>query len=162
VGWIDNGDWMEYRVEVAEEGLYLVQYRVAASTIGGIIRMRIREGEQWRTLHMLEFDATGGWQNWTTVSDTLSTGLEVEDAATGLALRAWPNPATEVLYLEAAGLVPVHYQLLSMEGRVFREGEFNGSSQVQLEGCPPGLYILLVQTAGEQKPRHLKVVIGSR
>jgi beta-glucanase (GH16 family) len=68
VGWIDNGDWMDYAVNVATTGNYTVSYRVAALSQQGQIYLQ-RNGA---TLATTTVPVTGGWQNWTTVSSTVS------------------------------------------------------------------------------------------
>lgn len=68
VGFIRQGEWIEYTVEVDAPGYYRLDSRLAAQNNGG-------------TLH-IEFDGvdrsgpiaapiTGGWQTWTTVTSTV-------------------------------------------------------------------------------------------
>jgi hypothetical protein len=62
IGWIDEGDFVEYTVHVPSTGEYLIEYRVAGlvdtlgfeNRIGGVL-----VDEQ-------AMDSTGGWQNWKT------------------------------------------------------------------------------------------------
>jgi beta-glucanase (GH16 family) len=67
VGWIDNGDWMDYAVNVTTAGTYTVDVRVAAA------------GTAQKTLEIqalntasVEFTATNSWQGWITASTTIS------------------------------------------------------------------------------------------
>ena len=74
VGFIDAGDWMEYSVELPENGCYIASYRVASES-----------GSEGFTL---SFDgvltdtvivpSTGGWQSWVSLSSTfeLTSGLQ--------------------------------------------------------------------------------------
>lgn len=64
VGWIDTGDWMDYRVNVHAGGVYALHYRVASASVAG--QIRLMRGEE--TLVTTNFPVTGGWQNWTTVT----------------------------------------------------------------------------------------------
>ena len=64
VGWIDAGDWMDYQVDVASAGTYQVNFRVASPADGG--QLQLRSGNN--ILETINPPATGGWQNWTTVS----------------------------------------------------------------------------------------------
>jgi beta-glucosidase len=83
VGWIEEGEWLEYRVAVASAGQYDIQVRVASAMDRTISETLPAIGTiSWtvpltRVLH-IEFDgtnvsgpmtfvATGGWQNWTSV-----------------------------------------------------------------------------------------------
>ena len=69
VGYIDTGDWMDYRVSVASAGSYTVQYRVAAAGSTGQIQLRTSGGT---TLATTAVPNTGGWQTWTTAQTTVS------------------------------------------------------------------------------------------
>lgn len=70
VGYIDTGDWMSYDVNVPAAGNYVVRYRVASASGGGVIQLERGGGGQ--TYGTVNVGATGGWQNWTTVSHTVT------------------------------------------------------------------------------------------
>ncbi len=66
VGYIDAGDWMAYAgVTIPATGTYLVEYRVA-SLHGAALSLDLNAGTI--QLGQVPIPATGGWQNWTTVS----------------------------------------------------------------------------------------------
>jgi chitinase len=70
VGWIDTGDWMAYyNINFPSSGTYTVQYRVA-SINGGQLSMDLNAGSI--QLGAANIPATGGWQNWTTISQTIN------------------------------------------------------------------------------------------
>jgi len=70
VGWIDDGDTLEYLLEVKEAGDYVVNYRVASESSGGEIELLLRSRFP---LTSTVFEATGAWQEWTTItSETVS------------------------------------------------------------------------------------------
>lgn len=69
VGWIDNGDWLEYDVQVENAGSYQLHVRVASSVSNG--RCAI-QNESGATLATVNIPATGGYQSWRTVSTTIS------------------------------------------------------------------------------------------
>ncbi|WP_080056163.1 carbohydrate-binding protein [Spirosoma aerolatum] len=85
LGYIDDGDWMDYNVNVPTAGVYTFQFRVANSYGNGIIFIRSEDGT---TLGSVDVPRTGGWQNWMTISTTatLSAGSQV--------LRIYTNPGT--------------------------------------------------------------------
>ncbi len=68
IGYVDIGDWLEYNIDVATAGDYLVEYRVASqpgsagfdSLINGTL------------MHRQVVPNTGGWQSWVTESATVS------------------------------------------------------------------------------------------
>jgi hypothetical protein len=84
VGYIDAGDWMDYKVNVASAGTYTVSYRVASLNGGGSIQLKSGS----TVLATTAVNATGGWQTWTTVTATatLAAGaqtLRLQAAAGG-------------------------------------------------------------------------------
>jgi len=72
VGWINVGDWLDYNVDVQTAGAYTVEYRVASTASTG--QLQLRSGGT--TLATTAVPNTGGWQNWQTVtaSVTLAAG----------------------------------------------------------------------------------------
>lgn len=70
VGWIDTGDWMSYvNIVVPASGTYRIDYRVA-SVGGGTLASNLNTNQV--TFPAVSVPATGGWQNWTTVSQTVT------------------------------------------------------------------------------------------
>ncbi|HVE00002.1 MAG TPA: carbohydrate-binding protein [Cytophagaceae bacterium] len=70
VGYIDQGDWMAYNnITFPTSGTYTIQYRVA-SISGSRLSMDLNAGSI--QLGTVNIPATGGWQNWTTVSQTVT------------------------------------------------------------------------------------------
>lgn len=70
VGWIDNGDWMSYaEVNIPRAGTYTIEYRVASLSSGGRLQLERAGGSP--VFGQISFNATGGWQNWTTVKQTV-------------------------------------------------------------------------------------------
>lgn len=95
VGWVETGDWLDYRVNVATGRSYTVQFRVAATAAGGSIQLRNASGT---VLGSVAVPNTGNWQGWTTVSTsvTLPAGnqvLRVHAASGGWNLN-WINFST--------------------------------------------------------------------
>lgn len=77
VGWLDNGDWMAYNVNIPAAGNYKVSYRVASNVGTGRFQL---EGSGGNPVYgTLDVPNTGGWQNWTTISHnvTLPAGEQV-------------------------------------------------------------------------------------
>ena len=64
VGYIDTGDWLEFSLDVADEGSYLIEYRVA-SKVGSNGFQTLIDGTLIDTQGVQN---TGGWQSWTTNS----------------------------------------------------------------------------------------------
>ena len=72
IGYIDGGDYADYRVKVAESGKYQVAFRVASEVSGG--KITLKKGSS--TLGSVTVSNTGGWQSWRTVQTevNLSSG----------------------------------------------------------------------------------------
>ncbi len=70
VGYIDTGDWLRYDIDAPAAGQYLVRYRVASAAGGGVIQLEQGGGSP---VHgTLGVPSTGGWQQWTTISHTVT------------------------------------------------------------------------------------------
>ena len=60
VGWVDQGEWLTYNIEVPEDGIYQVVARVASDD-NAPHSLDITVDEQSTTV---DFASTGGWQAW--------------------------------------------------------------------------------------------------
>lgn len=70
VGWIETADWMAYNgIAFPASGNYRIEYRVASPS-GGTLSLDLNAGGI--LLGQVQVPATGGWQNWTTVSHTVT------------------------------------------------------------------------------------------
>jgi beta-glucanase (GH16 family) len=75
-GWTDPAEWMEYTIDVPAAGEYTIDIGVASLDSGGTFHIEFSGVNKTGTISV---PATGGWQNWTTVSATanLSAGIQV-------------------------------------------------------------------------------------
>ncbi|MEQ9052484.1 MAG: cellulase family glycosylhydrolase [Marinoscillum sp.] len=72
VGYIDVDDWMDYCIDVASEGTYKLDLRVAAVDATGQVQVQING----TTESTVNIPATGDWQSWTTISSgTFNLGV---------------------------------------------------------------------------------------
>jgi hypothetical protein len=70
VSYIDAGDWMAYaNITIPATGSYRIEYRVASPS-GSLMSSDLNAGAI--QLGNVAIPATGGWQNWTTVSQTVT------------------------------------------------------------------------------------------
>jgi beta-glucanase (GH16 family) len=70
VGYIEADDWMAYpSVTIPSSGNYRLEYRVASQNGGGRLSQDLNAGAI--VLGALDIPNTGGWQNWTTISQTV-------------------------------------------------------------------------------------------
>lgn len=87
------------------------------------------------------------------------TPLALQDSK----LRAWPNPANEVLLVEYETDGPTNFRLMDLLGRTLLYQESaNGTASFQLKNLPQGLYVVEASgrgiTAPQQHQRQLIVV----
>jgi len=73
VGYIEQGDWLEYIIKVPTSGTYNITYRVSGTNAGSVSFQ-----QNGQTLATTSLPNTGGWQNWVSVSTTvnLSAGIQ--------------------------------------------------------------------------------------
>lgn len=69
VGWMCEGEWIEYTAHVETAGEYRADVRVASLSTGGSFHIEV-DGVD--LTGPITAPATGGWQNWVTASGTLS------------------------------------------------------------------------------------------
>jgi hypothetical protein len=71
MGYIDQGDYLVWNtLTIPVTGQYLLEYRVASGASGGTISADLNAGSI--QLGTTSIPGTGGWQTWTTVSQTVS------------------------------------------------------------------------------------------
>ncbi len=88
VGWIDNGDWMSYaNINIPTTGSYIVEYRVASLNGGGTLSLDLNGGQT--VLGQLAVPSTGGWQNWATISHTVTINVGTYDFGIYAAAGGW-------------------------------------------------------------------------
>ncbi len=69
IGFLDVGDYADYFINVGQAGTYRVDYRTAALSEMGAVKMQLIDaGGNATDLHTVTFPSTGGWQDWTTTS----------------------------------------------------------------------------------------------
>jgi subtilisin family serine protease len=61
VGWIAAGEWLQYTIDVASEGLHAVEVRLASPGGGGRFHLEIDGADRTGPLTV---PTTGGWQLW--------------------------------------------------------------------------------------------------
>lgn len=84
VGYLDAGDWLSYpAINLPAGGTYLIEYRVASLNGGGNLQLEEAGGSV--VYGALNVPSTGGWQNWTTLSHTVT--LPAGNRKFGIAVR---------------------------------------------------------------------------
>ena len=96
VGWIDNGDWMDYRLTTPATGSYTLNFRLATIYSGAQFVVKNSSGQ---VLATVKVPTTGGFQSWQTVSATVNLPSGVQT----LRLQSSAAPGWNINWLEVAG-----------------------------------------------------------
>ena len=134
VAWIRQGEWLEYTVEVASDGEYDIELRMASNRSGGQLHI---EFDGVAVTDSIEVGATGGWQDWSSVH------------ARGVSLEAGERVMRIAMESDGFNLDRVRFSLAGNEpgaGPLLRRGDCDGSSQIDISDA---VYLLLyLFTAG--------------
>lgn len=169
LGFATAGEWLEYTVNVAKEGTYDLDLRVAASGDGRTVNLSM-DGNAVGSA--ISIPNTGGWQTWTTVTvkglqlkagqqvlrfsvgttdyvnvnylefkEPLPTGLE--DAAL-LGMQLYPNPFhADGFQIEGTG--QFQYRIINANGAVVESGKAGDRATVG-QKLLAGVYFLHLET----------------
>ncbi len=74
VGWMCEGEWIEYTVRIEDTACYHIESRVASESEGGSFYLEFRTLEDVPVTQTEEITVpvTGNWQNWYTVTSEIS------------------------------------------------------------------------------------------
>lgn len=177
VGYIDAGDWLEYKIEVPSSGTYAIDFRIA-STQTSVLSLII-DGEEILTQTLQN---TSGWQNWETMSDTVTlpqgghtiriqavtpgfninwfrftavstSTSEINDA--GNLFNVYPNPGNGVVNIHTSANIK-KLTITNILGSVVRSFPF--SNQIDLSLLPKGIYLLRAEK-GKGKTVDVRKII---
>jgi len=126
IGFLDQGDYLDYFIQVAQEGTYEIEFRTAAQSEQGAVRLQLIDAQgNPSDLVTKSFPSTGGWQSWTTttteaflpagrhqlrvnISQSLfnmnwmqfNSTTPIDEPLTITAFRMYPNPTQSLLVLQ--------------------------------------------------------------
>lgn len=107
VGYIDNGNSMTYILDISYTGSYKIDYRVASLIAQGELHMRIDGADSVYSL--IRPQPTGGWQNWTTLSDTAYFEQGVYEMTLFALFGGFNLNYLEFTFLTEDNIAPIHY-----------------------------------------------------
>ncbi|MGB3181014.1 MAG: beta-1,3-glucanase family protein [Cyclobacteriaceae bacterium] len=179
VGWLANGGWLVYDVDLPSSGAYTVEYRVASPNGNGVIQLEQAGGSP--VFGQVSVPNTGGWQNWTTVSHTVNMNagqqqvaiyipasgyninwLRISSASGARTAPAtdqttdlqkphvFPNPASEVLNIRGFG-PDASYSIYDLRGQEVLRGTLSSDTGngIDVSNLQPGTYLIRELTSGE-------------
>jgi len=161
VGYIDAGDWLEYKIEVPDSGIYAIDFRIASNQTSVI--SLIVDGEE---ILAQTLNNTSGWQSWETVSNTVTlpagvytiqlkavtsgfninwfkftavstNASEIKDAENSFIV--FPNPGNGLFNIRASQNIK-ELTITNILGSVVLSLPF--SNQIDLSSLTPGIYLL--------------------
>ncbi|GAB1453748.1 hypothetical protein MASR2M47_38040 [Draconibacterium sp.] len=146
MGYAASGDYLDYLVYVPDSAKYNFNFRVASAYSNGQISIQIGEGKSFSTIGNLSISATGGWQNWKTIStvanlpagrytlriyvksgefntnwfETAKAPITAIESYEMNDFRIYPNPAKDFVTIEANNI----------QGELQNISFFNSSGQI--------------------------------
>lgn len=76
------------------------------------------------------------------------------------AIRVWPNPARETLFVELEPGSQANFRLIDLMGRsVMKHASADGEGFLNVSGLPPGVYVLDVEISGQTMHQRQLVVL---
>ena len=163
VGWVDAGDWLEYRIHVPADDSYAVRFRLASTKSAGFDLLV----DDIVTLSQ-DISNTGGWQNWSNFDNSIdltagehhlrlqatSDGFNINWLQIGDVLLAmeemrsgkhdfhvFPNPGDGILTIECTEPADI-ILIFTMSGELIKQLPF--SSEIDMRELPHGIYLLKV------------------
>lgn len=169
IGYTNVGDYLEYRVNVQDSGLYSIEARVACQSNAGEFRLQqISDDGTVVNEAILNVPVTGGWQEWETISDgeiQLYKGrwvlrLTITDPEfnlnwirltkkkfiTGInnnsELLLYPNPTQR--FLNVSTSTQDQFMVLTMNGSKVLTGLISDSKTIDLKALNSGTYVIIL------------------
>ena len=137
VGWIADGEWLTYNVNLASSGLYQVVARVASAADHRLHHLDISLDGQSTSLN---FNATGGWQSWTDVSGSnlnLTAGsheLRLDMGNSGFNINYVDLIPVEAIRVEAEDYVSYHDTTAGNTGGAYRDDDVDLETTTDIGG----------------------------
>ena len=80
------------------------------------------------------------------VDGSIAPGIQsLTSSSKSLGARIYPNPTTDVLYIQTNSSEAQKYEVIRSDGTVYKTGSVNGSSKIDTESLLPGIYWLLLE-----------------
>ncbi|QEN04415.1 glycosyl hydrolase family protein [Thiospirochaeta perfilievii] len=74
IGWMTDGDWLKYRLDVEKAGLYKIRYRVASEKSNIPLKAETVLG-----FDKQDFKGSGDWQSWKTIEGEITLPKGISD-----------------------------------------------------------------------------------
>ncbi|MFN3402594.1 MAG: carbohydrate-binding protein [Cytophagaceae bacterium] len=172
VGYITNGEWLEYSVNIVSSGWYRFGFRIASQNVGGTNgSFNLQMGGNI-IINTTTVPYTGGWQTWQTVQSDLvflnaGTSIMRFTAATGnfninyidaalvtsttsdvnaQKLIIYPNPVKDILYFGEINSGIKSAEIADLTGKAVRSITENELINLDVSDLQKGIYLLKAET----------------
>ena len=134
VGWINVGDWLAYSIDVPSSGQYVLECRVASPNGGGSMNLESIDGAS--LYGSVSVPSTGGWQSWTTVSETVD--LNAGQQAIAIAITGDGFNLNWIRFSEVSQSIAPVGQTIALRGNNSRYvSSENGSQAMRCDRATP-------------------------
>ncbi len=177
IGWLDTGEWLEYTVNVAKAGDYLLEARVASSTDNNQFHVEFNNIDK---TGLITVNTTGGLQTWSTLSKTvaLSAGKQImklfidkgnggfninkmiissstsvnEHSADNTFITLFPNPSKDKLKIVSPHGTMDEIRITDFAGRILYENNSSvgNTFEISIGNLQKGMYLIYVYCQGNR------------
>ncbi|MGO4771830.1 carbohydrate-binding protein [Flavobacterium sp. W22_SRS_FK3] len=182
VGYADTGDWMSYsNITFPTSGSYLIEYRIASGVNGSVISSDLNAGAI--QLGAVNIPNTGGWQNWQTISQTVSVnagtynfGIYIQNSGVNLNwfritksgsafaaksaltenienLTVYPSPTENELFFTAE-VSGANINIINYQDGASVLAQKAKNNSIDVSDLKPGIYLILVEKDGIKTVRR--------
>lgn len=185
VGWVSGGEWLEYTVNVAQAGSYVLEIRVASASASGS-SVRVEFGTDDKT-GKITIPNTGGWQSYQTISKEISLAagqhsmrlvmgdgafninyIDIKDKEIVLAtteegariFKVFPNPVAGKLTIAFDQDVKKNTSMKMYDSSgvmVKKQKLVAKETEIPTDGLTPGLYLLQLRVKDETITRKIMI-----
>ncbi len=162
VGYIEGGDWLEYKINVPASNSYPLYFRVASTATSSL--KVIVDGNDVLTQN---FTNTNGWQNWQTFNTNIALGqgihtirleaitngfninwFQIGDNITDVtdleseenSIKIFPNPVKDQLYVELSEDFEGFYAIYDVLGRLRIQDKKMDIESIDVSTLEKGVY----------------------
>ena len=178
VGFIDQGDWMDYFVNVTATGNYTISFRVASALSGA--QFDLKNGSA--VLATVSVPNTGGWQAWQTVTanvnltagqqtlriystqtpswninwfDAPSLTTDIQPAEPESAFTVYPNPTAGEFMVSGLRSTANTLKIFDVIGDLLYQIAISNKEEAVRLDLPNGLYFIKLISGNQQFTRKL-------
>jgi len=167
VGWIDNGDWLEYVIENKTSATsYEIAFRVASPSASGKFDFYLDNNK----ISQVTVPNTGGYQTWQSVTKNITIGMgkhyfkviatsggyninyyDIKKVATGIEgvnddlIKIYPNPVSNEMIISSADFQYNRVEIIDIMGKTVLNRLTTHEPELHIPlNLPNGMYIVKI------------------